>query len=229
MVGTFPSWYGAGEIDTNVMSWFAYEALAPLAGNYQQSAATFGGDFNMVGAVSTTCEHPDVAFAMLDYLIGEEGWYVGAMGTKGEDYEFVDAESWYGTSPSMKKIDDGNKIETDFWNASQFPRWDKEELRYGKTRDDSVIETDNTWVLLKAAQKYEPYYVNHNIPKIVWADEDVLVVEKEYATLIEEYILTANTEFVMGRKDINNDADWQEYLDTLDSMGLQEYIELLYT
>jgi len=178
----------------------------------------------MLGAISTTCEHPDIAFAILDYMIGDDF----RTGVEGEDYEWVDQESWIGTKPSLKELDDDG-IKNDSWNAGQWPVWDSMEKRYGKTKDESLFETDNTWVLLKAAEKYEPYYVKHNIPSVIWAEEDVMTAESEYSTLINEYILTANTEFVMGRKDINNDADWKEYLDTLDSMGLQEYIELLYT
>lgn len=223
LVGTFPCWYNGQEIDTSVMSWFTYEALAPLAGEYQQSAANTES-FAMLGAISTTCEHPDIAFAILDYMIGDDF----RTGVEGEDYEWVDQESWIGTKPSLKELDDDG-IKNDSWNAGQWPVWDSMEKRYGKTKDESLFETDNTWVLLKAAEKYEPYYVKHNIPSVIWAEEDVMTAESEYSTLINEYILTANTEFVMGRKDINNDADWKEYLDTLDSMGLQEYIELLYT
>lgn len=223
LIGTFPVWYNGQEIDTNMMSWFTYEALAPLAGKYQQSAAN-DESFAMLGAISTTCEYPEIAFAMMDYMIGDDFH----TGVEGEDFEWVNEESWIGTTPSLKELDDDG-IKNDGWNAGQWPVWDSAEKRYGKTKDESLFETDNTWLLLKAAEKYEPYYVKHNIPSVVWASEDVITAESEYSTLINEYILTANTEFVMGRKDINNDADWQEYLDTLDSMGLQEYIELLYT
>ena len=46
----------------------------------------------------------------------------------------------------------------------------------------------------------------------------------DYSTLIGDYIKTMDTQFIMGQLDIHNDDEWQAYLDTLDSMGLQDYI-----
>ena len=33
--------------------------------------------------------------------------------------------------------------------------------------------------------------------------------------------------FIMGTTDIDNDADWQAYLDGLDALGLPRYLEVL--
>lgn len=76
---------------------------------------------------------------------------------------------------------------------------------------------------------YEPYYVNHNTPNFVWCmDEDLQQAVNDCSTLINEYIQTMNTQFIMGKLDVNDDTVWQNYLNELDNMGLQEYIELLY-
>lgn len=229
VVGVFPCWAIVADVDTSVMNWFTYEALAPLDGNYQQSAARFGGNFNMVGAISSTCEHPEVAFAIYDYLIGEEGFLLGAAGIEGESYEMVDEEDFNGTSPSRKMLVGTDELKNYTWNSGQFPRWDSAAQRYNSVADESTFETDNTYVLVQTASVYEPYYVNHHIPDIVWADEATTTQFSEMSAMINDYIKTSDTEFIMGRKDINDDAQWQEYLDTLDSMGLQEYIEVLYT
>lgn len=233
VIGVYPDWAVVANIDTSVQSWYTYEALAPLAGEYQQTAARFGGNLNMLGAISTTCENPDVAFAIYDYLIGDEGVilaYGNTGGIEGESFEYVEEAGYDGVTPSRKSLLEGsNDWEQYSWNSGQAPRWDKKEVRYNVVMDEASLETDNTYVLLKTAEVYEPYYVNHNIPDIVWADEDVLLQYSEMSSIINEYILTSDTEFIMGRKDINDDAQWQEYLDTLNSMGLQEYIELLYT
>ena len=49
----------------------------------------------------------------------------------------------------------------------------------------------------------------------MWAPDDVIAEYTELKTLIDEYILVSDTEFIMGIKDINDDAQWQEYLDQL--------------
>lgn len=229
VVGVFPAWYNGAEINSSVMSWFTYEPLAPLKGDYQQSAARFGGSFVLNGAITTQCENPDVAFKVLDYLVGEEGSYLGMWGVEGETYEIVEGESYNGDAQSVKQTVD--KLIPDYlWNSSAFPRYDTVEMRYAALKDDSVIESDNTYVLLHAAEVYEPYYVNHHIPDIVWCEDmDVVQAVNDYSAMINDYIKKMDTEFVMGRSDINDDAQWQAYLDELDRMGLQDYIEKLYT
>ena len=37
------------------------------------------------------------------------------------------------------------------------------------------------------------------------------------------------THFIMRRLDVNDDSVWQDYLDELYNMGLQEYIDALIT
>ena len=115
------------------------------------------------------------------------------------------------------------------WNAGQFPRYDRTEIRYAAVKDESVRETDNTEILTYSASVYEPYYVNHHIPDVVWcSDLDVVQSVTDTASLLKDYIRTADTEFIMGKRDINDDKAWQEYLDGLNSIGLEQYINNLY-
>ena len=227
-IGMFPCWYSGAEIDTNVMSWFTYEPLAPLKGKYQQSAARFGGNFNLDGAISTQCKNPDLAFEILDWLLSEEGTMFGSWGIEGTTYEIVDQESYNGDPKAVKQIVD--KLIPDYlWNSGQFPRYDRTEIRYAAVKDESVRETDNTEILTYSASVYEPYYVNHHIPDIVWcSDLDVVQSVTDTASLLKDYIRTADTEFIMGKRDINDDKAWQEYMDGLNSIGLEQYINNLY-
>ena len=102
LVGTTPGFYMAGSIDTSVMSWFSYAPLVPLKGDYQQTQATTGSTiFAMNAAITTACEHPEKAFEILDYLIGEEGSILGGIGVEGESYVLEDKENFLGTTPSI--------------------------------------------------------------------------------------------------------------------------------
>lgn len=229
IVGNFPFWFQGGLIDTTVLNWTDYEPLAPLEGptGLRQSAARFGGNFNLVGMISSQCEHPEIAFKLLDYFVGEEGVTFGHYGIEGETYEWVDEPSFYGDERSIKRLVSETEV---LWNPGSFPRYDRAEIRYATTMNEDSILIDNTYVLVHAAQTYEPYYVNHHIPDIVWCeDEDVTLAVSEYATLINDYIKTMDTQFVMGALDINDDAAWQAYLDELNAMGLEDYIAQLET
>ena len=44
--------------------------------------------------------------------------------------------------------------------------------------------------------------------------------------LFKNYIDTSMIEFAIGRRDINSDADWNNYLSTLESMGIEAFMSL---
>jgi putative aldouronate transport system substrate-binding protein len=227
IVGTFPCWYQGAQIDTNVLDWTDYIAVPPLEGptGLRQAAARKGGNFNMVGAITTSCENPVVAFRWMDWMISEDGSYFGMYGVEGENFEWVDEPSYYGDEKSIARIT--SDVDT-LWNSGTFPRYDRAYIRYATTQNPEAYTTDNTYVLLSAAQAYEPYYVWHNIPDVVWcADEDIIQERADYQTLFNDYILTTNTQFVMGELDINDDDVWAEYVAELDAMGLEDYMAVL--
>lgn len=227
LVGCFPSWWSGVQIDSNVQSWFTYEALPPIMGDYQQTAARAGGsNLDLNSAITTACKHPEKAFEIYDWMLSEEAAWIYFYGLEGEQYEWVDAENFNGTSPAVKLL--GKEEAGEFhWISGSYPRYETAEERYSVIRDESVYEIDNTWNLLKAAEKYEPYHVSMNFPWLVWADDDTANAFNEYKSLINPYINTASTEFIMGIRDINDDAQWQDYLDELEAMGLSEYKDVL--
>lgn len=223
VVGMCPHWYIQGQFDREVTPWLSFEALAPLKGEYQQAA--YGPRFYLNSAISTQCENPDRAFELLDYLLSNEGDLLQKYGFEGKTYEWVDEVNFLGTTPSVKQTWDKEEYLKWIWPIGRAPVWDIRENRYGVEQN----KEENTYVLVEAHKQYEPYYVDHNIPYTVWAPDDVIAEYTELKTLIDEYILVSDTEFIMGIKDIHNDAQWQEYLDQLNDMGLERYIEVLYS
>ena len=43
---------------------------------------------------------------------------------------------------------------------------------------------------------------------------------------IETYMNESTLQFLMGDKDINDDDAWQEYMDTMQSLGIEEAIAI---
>ncbi len=229
VIGVMPIWYQGDVIDANILNWVDYEPIAPLEGEdgTRQTAARFGGNFNMVGAISTQCKNPEIAFKFLDWFIGTEGLFTGHYGVEGQNWEYVDEPSFYGQEKSIKRITTDKET---LWNSGSFPRYDKAEVRYATTLNMDNIYTDNTYALVHAAQAYEPYYVNHHIPDVVWcADDDVKTTRSNLATTIEGYVKEMDTKFVMGQLDINDDGAWADYLKGLEDRGLNQYLEVLAT
>ncbi len=227
IVGTAPCWYLGAEMDSKIVDWTDYVAIPPLQGptGLQQSAARKGGNFNLNGAITTACENPEAAFRMMDWMLSEDGCFFGHYGKEGENWEWVDGENYFGEARSVNRIT--TDLET-LWNSGTMPRYDKASIRYATLKDEAVYNTDNTFILTSSAQVYEPYYVWHNIPDIVWcADEDLQLERADFQTLFNDYILTACTQFVMGDLDINDDAAWEEYKAGLEDLGLEDYLEVI--
>lgn len=231
LIGVYPHFWHGAVIDNQMMDWTLYEPLVPLKGDYQQTAARMGDTtFGLNSVITTGCENPDLAFEVLDYLLSPEGDRLGKFGPEGMGYEWSEEKSFLGTTPSInnnywkEKGLDGTTLH---WTASRFPCNDTPETRYGVIDSEEAKKTVNTSHLLYAASLYEPYYVCDNIPLVVWADDEVLVEKAEYATLINEYVKTSYVEFICGIRDINDDKQWQAYLDELNAMGLERYLEIL--
>jgi putative aldouronate transport system substrate-binding protein len=230
ILGTFPAWYQGAYIDINVLDWTDYQAIAPLKGptGLQQTAARKGGNFNLNGAITAACKNPEAAFAWLDWFMGDEGLVFGHYGVEGISYTLSDKPAWNGTAPSFALDPGFNKLGTPMmvWNSGFTPRYDKAAVRYGTTADDTKRNVDNTYVLVSAAQIYEPYYVWHNIPDVVWyGDEDVITARADYEAEFNNYIDAACTEFVRGTRNINSSAAWEAYKTDLNNLGLNAYME----
>jgi len=175
-----------------------------------------------MGAITTQCENPEKAFELMDYMLTDEFCMMYLNGIEGVTYDVVQEEALSGADSGIKGKE-GQDWSVMRWQTGEAPKIETLDVRYAAVKD----ETSSGWHDLYYSQISAPYYVNHNTPTVVWAEDDVIADVGEYSSMINDFILTADTEFVMGIRDINDDAQWQAYLDELDAMGLQDYIELL--
>ena len=62
------------------------------------------------------------------------------------------------------------------------------------------------------------------VPTLVWCeDEDVATEFAETQSLFKNYIETAMSEFILGIRDIDSDADWNAYVEQMNKMGLEDF------
>lgn len=230
VIGSFAYWYQGDAIDINIRNWTDYVPVPPLTGptGLQQSAARKGGNFNLNGLITSQCEHPEIAFRWLDWMLGEDGLIFGHYGVEGKTYDWVDVPSYEGASPSIVKHDMDKPFDRLIWNSGTCPRYDKASVRYATSYNEELKNVDNTYVLRSAAAVYEPFYVWHNIPDIVWSnDADLSTQISEYRSLINDFVITSYTSFILGNSDINDDAQWENYVKQLNDLGLEQYLECL--
>ena len=181
--------------------------------------------------ICSSCEHPEVAIKWLDYWLSQEGLLqTSEYGIEGRDWEWTnDLPSLAGNYPSLRILrtveGSGNK---DVPGHTGVPVYLTKELFEATTADPE--SKGRTYHDYRAHMAYAPYAVMGNIPSVVWcADEDVLAEYSELNTTIGEYVRSSYASFILGKTDIDNDADWQAYLDGLEQVGLSRYLEVLHT
>lgn len=211
-----------------------FQAIPPLK-NYKDESIRQTAQLRDQGAVVTSafitanCEYPEAAIQWLDYWLGQEGtmkttWY----GVEGRDWEWTDEfEGLDGSKPSiMIKSTLEGKGNTEIPAHTGVPTFVSREL-FNKTALDPE-SNGRTYADYRAAMVYEPYGKYCNIPALVWcADEELTAEFNELRTMITEYVKASYADFIMGKTDIDSDADWQAYLDGLENLGLSRYIEVL--
>ena len=210
-----------------------FEAIPPLKNAYDENVretyVRSDGLYSLQSFISANCEYPEAAIEWLDYWLGQEGTMMTTLyGIEGRDWEYTDEyESLIGEKPSIlvKSTLEGSG-NTEVPAHTGVPNYVSRDL-FNQTAAD-MNSNGRTYHDYRAAMNYDPYAVNGNIPEIVWcSDEDLVTEYYELNTTIGEYIRSSYASFILGKTDIDNDDDWQAYLDSLEALGLSRYLEVL--
>jgi len=225
----------AGHADSSFQadhqSIFTYTPLKPLAdatgkGGYgprnyhSNSYRTF---------ITADCDNPVVAFKLLDFMSCEESVMRQRWGEYGVDWEWAEPGQFGNMGGEATFV----KLNPAFWGSQSNGSWHyiagvgtEENWQY-------VMDTDLTkWDTMRATKLLEGYdnYLEAGMPEEVYYYG--IFTPEEHARLADfqsdltEYIKTARAEFATGIKDPNDDAQWQSYLDGLNSLHLDEWIEI---
>lgn len=183
----------------------------------------------LFGAVTVACEDPQLAVDWIDACIDPELFFYSNYGVEGDYWE---RKTEYGEFPlvlqQLKDLKDSGSQNTHTFGNWVFPAipasyWETyyEEGTPNYKMHEIQVEANQTYL---AASKTSAF------PSVAWCDDADLITEQaELKTTIENAIRTGYAEFVLGRRDINDDAAWQEYLDNLETLGLSRYLEVVKT
>ena len=72
---------------------------------------------------------------------------------------------------------------------------------------------------------YEPYLTKEIVPSF-WIPLDKIDRYSDIATAIRDYFNQQQAMFVSGELDINDDAQWKNYVDGLYALGLEDWLEV---
>lgn len=199
---------------------------APLEGapalegpNGDKVYASFSGPVSSLGsfAITNSNKNPEATVRWIDYFYGEEGVELMFMGIEGETFERTDD----GGVKYMDYITDSDETLTQELN--KFTIWG------GGTptmfMEDYFFGAESTDQELDAAERLEPNLIDNPTPQLPYNEEESKKMESIGAD-IEKYVGEMTDKFVEGQVSFD---EWDDYIETLEKMGLDEYMEIQQT
>lgn len=204
-----------------------YQAIEPLIGpngvrQTPKKAPEYSGNSF---SITRNCKNTVAAIRWADWFYSMEGALSSQYG--------LENEGWQRASEGQTGLD-GNPaiwVAVQKFGSLQNSTWSNfgvfnlsEELRLGMAADES----DETERILYnvTKEKYEPYGADKSVPELFFNQEQATEFT-ELETQITSEIQQSVAAFVSGEKSL--DTDWDDYLQRLDDMGLQQYLELYQT
>ena len=220
---------------------YEYEYLEPFAGAYAPHgplALSFGN------FITADCEHPEAAFDLLCTLASPEGTRRQRYGEKDVDWHFV---TDYATGREGVEVLNGDAFSgqtSSTWSISV-------NTTYWKVPDgDTTLDPqpvfianpnppgEETWALTRTnknvahaeaymehAAQTDPKYLLFDVAYTDEENEELGRIKSE----IGSFVTASRAQFITGELDIDSDAEWQKYCDTLHGLGTETAIRIAQT
>ena len=200
----------------------ALEAETELGGY----APMYGSSYEYNCFVTTDCEHPELAFQVLDFMCSQYSYFRQRYGVEGVHWEWAQpGETSSSGTPAVIKV-----LDSSMWAGTNNNSWHQprgyvvassRSTTYTDMSNPTYAQTFAMDLLEKYTAAGEPEEV---VRKIMYNTE-----EQEYVssvlTTIKDYVGEARAMFVSGVLDPNDDAAWNTYLSNLEAQGLSKLIE----
>lgn len=212
-----------------------YDAVPPVKGPDGTQYATYRSPISSLGMFALTNKSSEEeriqAIKAIDYLVTDEGDKLGAMGPEGEAWvpaEPGDVALDPELEPTFKPLTYDETSNSAWRSMAQY--WDSLEFRNSQVVPEDIYAPDGyERRLLEATNLYEPFAPDESLvfpSEKLWPNPDTSAEIAELQTNIATYITQAQAEFVTGQRDINDDGAWQSYIDDLNGLGVDRYLEL---
>lgn len=215
----------------NIFQWVALEPLVgpegvQLAGYYPNVAKTSDG-----AALSSFCKNPELAVKWLDFLFTEEATISSQYGMKDVNWAYNDDPEVLGLNDEQALFHTFGKS-PEYANTQIYTCWEHTSpfnwagyIFAGQ----AVLGGDGydlEKVLYDATKLYTPYIPDAICANLVYTDEQASYIASNQ-TMINDYVEQMITEFILGNSDINDDAAWDGYIQTLKKMDLDNYVSIM--
>lgn len=217
--------------DENYGKLVEYTAIGPLKGPKGVAWSPYyvsGLDFNTY--ITRDCEHPEVAFRLLDFMSDETTSLIARRGEPGVDWEYVEGnvEAHY----SKLRYSAVYRVLNDIWSLpEQNKNWHAQvqflpaALFAGFAKREFVNELEEKRDALFLEGFYRRYgqYPKEIVTKLVYTEEELAEIN-EISTAITNYANEARVLFVTGELDI--EKDWDSYVEQLYKLGLEKWLNV---
>lgn len=225
IVGSFTA-ASVSALLSNYPNMYDYEGMGVITGPDGYGYSVYTPSLPVAqGHITMDCENPEAAFRLMDYLWSYDAATICRYGEKDVDWrEAVEGDVAYlasiGRKPARTTLLDLGTLQNKWWNF-QHPM----ALRYDTVdgQIDAGLELDAWRVLYSAVPKLVDRHPDEVVIKIVYTEEQIDEIA-DINTTINTYVLEAATRFVLGDLDI--EKDWDAYLNELNAMGLERYLDV---
>ncbi|QGN34322.1 extracellular solute-binding protein [Microlunatus sp. Gsoil 973] len=222
----FGSFFTTVDLDKDA-PWRDYVPVPPLKGpdgvQYAQWDWYFGSQPGLV--ITSACKKPEQLVQWCDYQLDA----VSTMHL----YDGLEKKNWEWAKEGEKGINGKQAIWADVqWPAPAGTSWVLNEVMYrsldfrGGQRVDPKAPTYEA-SLWDASAAYEPFAEpkEMQLPPLIIPD-DSAAQAADTATSISQAVQQGMSNFALGKKNIDNDADWKAYADSFTAMNLQSYLDV---
>ena len=183
-----------------------------------------------VAHIAARSGHGELAFRIMENFLDENVSMVARYGI--EDYHWGNKPEQLALAipPNAKAVN----LLPPIWPTTHNYHWRNQNPRYA--RADHVHGnipqpgappynpmSRSNLIMPFILEHYTPARPEHMIPNLQFTLDETMYLAEAIVT-VNQYVSQSTAEFIIGARNINNDAHWNEYLRNLDAMGLQRWI-----
>ncbi|MGI6700265.1 MAG: hypothetical protein ACOX6G_08150 [Christensenellales bacterium] len=223
IVGSSGGWFESsfGDMAALPTLWEDYEAVPPLANEEGiRRTINHNGDIALNSFITSTCAYPEALAKWCDFWYSPEGIMTNYIGIEGIHWNWVDEPSIGGSDTSARSITYSDGMTNETWYGTGFRHQDAD-TRYCVTYTPENLE----YHYYTESLKYLDYLPTEYVPSIVWFTDEQSEIVNTIESALLNYVNEMRAAFITGTIDINDDAQWTAYLDELEVIGLQDWVD----
>lgn len=168
-------------------------------------------------AITNENQYPKETIRWIDHFFSEEGTILFFMGIEDETYH-ENPDGTFEYTDEITNSPEGLTLDQEIskyltWVGSLSPSMIKEKTYFG---------SESTEAAVKAANKIEPFLTDDIWPQFTYTEEESKVMSN-VGSDIEKYVAEMRDKFIAGQESF---SEWDFYVETLQEMGLEEYMEI---